>query len=611
MARLISLLLIFVLLITPSAGAITLENTNAYWATGVHTDGINNDPYDQAVMLKKLGLFQGTEESFELERNMTRAEAAVMLVRFLGAEDKVLAGTWKHPFTDVPQWADKHVGWLYQSGLTKGVSKTRYGAANNITLEQYAIFLSRAISGNDNWESNGVATADEVKLWDKENGFFFRAAAVGLSTRALGLTYTRNGNYTYTMAQYLVDHGVFTPQQLLDAAWGVLPPKYLYLDNEGHIYNTIAGVTVGKTEIAHFSEMTGVDSPLPHFYACTQDESGVTLYRIDCRTMECTRIEPAEEPNDYHDWTYTYALTLNGTDYLFQHSRSAGKVNLVACQSDQFHTVLPDLKLYADSVFLRRDWNYFVTDDAVLIASQDRYYLVNRDGIICHTFPFGTQVLGFDGKNIVTQLITQENTTISRLRALDGTAADVYTVGQDMEGDSNRRTVKAEGHGRFYGEAGLYVLNSETGRLQQVTERPVLDVTFFRMDDRYIILTHDLGKRVYGANRSGGDQIVMIEHDGTERVLLSNVPEHGIAIAGFVASGMGSAVSFYSAEDVGMQHLNIYNYVLLPAYDPQNAAKLPEIVVTGYTAGRPEMESKGYQQAYIQKEQARLDALGY
>lgn len=87
MARLISLLLIFVLLITPSAGAITLENTNAYWATGVHTDGINNDPYDQAVMLKKLGLFQGTEESFELERNMTRAEAAVMLVRFLGAED--------------------------------------------------------------------------------------------------------------------------------------------------------------------------------------------------------------------------------------------------------------------------------------------------------------------------------------------------------------------------------------------------------------------------------------------------------------------------------------------------------------------------------------------
>ena len=131
------------------------------------------------------------------------------------------------------------------------------------------------------------------------------------------------------------------------------------------------------------------------------------------------------------------------------------------------------------------------------------------------------------------------------------------------------------------------------------------------MDDRYIILTHDLGKRIHGPNRSGGDQIVMIEHDGTERVLLSNVPDHGIAIAGFVTSGPGSAVSFYSVEDVGMQHMNIYNYVLLPVFDPQNATKQPEIMVTGYTAGRPEMESEGYQQLYIQKEQARLDALGY
>gem|GEM_PF-4643306 len=29
------------------------------------------------------------------------------------------------------------------------------------------------------------------------------------------------------------------------------------------------------------------------------------------------------------------------------------------------------------------------------------------------------------------------------------------------------------------------------------------------------------------------------------------------------------------------------------------------------TAGRPEMETEGYQQVYIQKEQAQLDAQGY
>jgi hypothetical protein len=537
-----------------------------------------------------------------------------MLVRFLGAEDKALAGTWKHPFTDVPQWADKHVGWLYQSGLTVGVSKTKYGAAQNTTLEQYAIFLSRAISGNDNWEANGVAAADEVRLWDRDNGFFSRAAAVGLSTRALTLTYTRNGNYTYTMAQYLADHGVFTPEQLLDAAWGVLPPKYLYLDSEDHIYNTIAGVTVGVTEIDHLYNMTGTGSPLPYFFASRQEGEDAVLYRIDCKTMESARISPAAKPGSSQDWMYTYALTVNGLDYLFEHSKTVNTVNLVVCEDGRLHTVLRDFKFYEESVLPVLDGNYLVTNDMLLIAGHERYYLLNRDGISHHAYAAGTQVLGFDGKSIVTQLVNEENTTISCLRAADGAAVDTYTVNQDIDDDSSRRTIKAEGYGRFYGEAGLYVLNSETGRLNQVTQRPALDITAFRMDDRYIILTHDPGKRIHGANRSGGDQIVMIDHDGTEHVFLSNVPEHGISIAGFVKDGSGSVVSFYSATDAGMQHLNVCNYVLLPSFDPQTGTydgKQPKIMVTGYTAGRPELEAEGYEQVYIQKEQARLNALGY
>ena len=75
----------------------------------------NNYPGDteaQAQMLYDLGLFKGTDKGFALEKSMTRAEASVMLTRLLGAEKTALAGNWKHPFTDVPQWADKYVGWL-------------------------------------------------------------------------------------------------------------------------------------------------------------------------------------------------------------------------------------------------------------------------------------------------------------------------------------------------------------------------------------------------------------------------------------------------------------------------------------------------------------------
>ena len=66
-----------VLLMTFAAGAANVGTIdNAY----------PGDTEAQAQMLYDLGLFRGTEKGFELEQPMTRAEAAVMLTRFLGAE---------------------------------------------------------------------------------------------------------------------------------------------------------------------------------------------------------------------------------------------------------------------------------------------------------------------------------------------------------------------------------------------------------------------------------------------------------------------------------------------------------------------------------------------
>ena len=77
---------------------------------GTIDNGYPGDTEAQAQMLCDLGLFRGTEKGFALEKPMTRAEAAAMLSRFLGAEETALAGEWEHPFTDVPQWADQYVG---------------------------------------------------------------------------------------------------------------------------------------------------------------------------------------------------------------------------------------------------------------------------------------------------------------------------------------------------------------------------------------------------------------------------------------------------------------------------------------------------------------------
>ncbi|NLK97357.1 MAG: family 10 glycosylhydrolase [Epulopiscium sp.] len=106
---------------------------------------------NHAQTLKELGLFQGTEKGFELNRKSNRVEAGVMLVRLLGAEGIALEEADRnfHPFADVPQWASPHIAYLYQKGLTKGMSSTLYGSKNEITPTQYTTMLLRALGYRD------------------------------------------------------------------------------------------------------------------------------------------------------------------------------------------------------------------------------------------------------------------------------------------------------------------------------------------------------------------------------------------------------------------------------------------------------------------------------
>ena len=55
-----------------------------------------------AVFLDELGLFQGTERGYELDRTMTRAEGAVMLVRLLGRESEVKISTVSYTHLTLP-----------------------------------------------------------------------------------------------------------------------------------------------------------------------------------------------------------------------------------------------------------------------------------------------------------------------------------------------------------------------------------------------------------------------------------------------------------------------------------------------------------------------------
>ena len=83
--------------------------------------------YDAAAEdLSKIGMFRGTEQGFELDRAPTRSEAAIILVRINGAEEKAAedyaAGPISHPFTEVSDSVPPYVAWLYTNGITKGTT---------------------------------------------------------------------------------------------------------------------------------------------------------------------------------------------------------------------------------------------------------------------------------------------------------------------------------------------------------------------------------------------------------------------------------------------------------------------------------------------------------
>jgi hypothetical protein len=62
-----------------------------------------------ANFLNKLGLFRGSDHGYELDRTLNRDEAAVMIVRLMGAEDEVLSGIYNTPFDDLDDWARPYI----------------------------------------------------------------------------------------------------------------------------------------------------------------------------------------------------------------------------------------------------------------------------------------------------------------------------------------------------------------------------------------------------------------------------------------------------------------------------------------------------------------------
>ncbi len=178
--------------------------------------------------LNRMGLFLGTEIGYELDRVPTRAEAGVMLVRLLGRENEAKAGSYSHPFKDVPAWAQPYVGFLYEHGLTKGTSATTFEPETACSAQMYTTFVLRALGYT---EENGSFTYDGALDFAEQLGLmYFDDTAAFLRDDMVAISYSalfqNERNSTEILLKKLVADGAVTQS----AARRELDKYDIYLD---------------------------------------------------------------------------------------------------------------------------------------------------------------------------------------------------------------------------------------------------------------------------------------------------------------------------------------------------------------------------------------------
>lgn len=177
-----------------------------------------------ADALSALGLFQGTESGYSLERPATRVEGLVMLIRLLGEEKEALSYKGKHPFTDVPDWAQAYVTFAYEKGYTKGSTATTFGGASQMSAQEYMTFLLRALGyqdakGDFQWDKALDKALEVGLILEKEqeeiqsSGAFYRDHIVMTSYQAL-FSKQKDG---ILLKDKLISSGVITKTQMDEA----------------------------------------------------------------------------------------------------------------------------------------------------------------------------------------------------------------------------------------------------------------------------------------------------------------------------------------------------------------------------------------------------------
>jgi len=136
----------------------------------------------EAEQLKSLGVFLGTDHGFELNREPTRLEGLIMMIRLLGKEAEAQSLSNQNCiFNDVPDWGKGYVNFAFSNGLTKGIGNDQFGSNDKINALAYTTFMLRVLGYND---SNGDFSYSQSIRFAAQTGMYSVADVTELTENA-------------------------------------------------------------------------------------------------------------------------------------------------------------------------------------------------------------------------------------------------------------------------------------------------------------------------------------------------------------------------------------------------------------------------------------------
>ena len=223
-----------------SSAGLTVQSATV---SSVIRSGASLSEDDAAMRLYYLDLITGTgttatgSVTFDLHRDLSRLEGAVMAVRLMGLEAAAQNGSYAHPYADVPDWASGYIGVLYQSGLTEATADNRFRPGDPCSTDTFMAYMLHALGYRMNAGDYRLTTAASIArnigiCVTGEDEPLTRGGAVVAMYNTLRTTMKKS---TKMLSETLVDSGFLSYTDAVFLLWSNDPAETAsFMDKVGY-----------------------------------------------------------------------------------------------------------------------------------------------------------------------------------------------------------------------------------------------------------------------------------------------------------------------------------------------------------------------------------------